>query len=82
MNKTEAMDKVRIRVLEATQLITDLEKIGRMPKGISKVREEMAKGIAEFVGDNWVSFDATPVGEEAAKATDDATDGEGDGDES
>lgn len=70
MTKEQAMQKAREAVYNATELFEMLDKEGRLKVPGRQVREELADHVAEFVADNWVSFDQSPNETELADAVD------------
>ena len=87
MTKEQAMQQVKQSVYDATALFETLDKEGRLKAPGRQVREELSRHVAEFVSENWVSFDTSPNATELADAvkTDednntDSGDGGGEGD--
>lgn len=65
MNKARAIQKFHDAVYDATQVLEDLAKAGRLEnegkiatvEDVGKLRAEMANGAAELIDDHWISFD-------------------------
>lgn len=79
MTKDQAIAAFRQRVHEATQILEDLAREGRIVKdpdgspqdeleAIRGLRDEMADSLARFIEENWVSFDDLEAQAKAAAA--------------
>ena len=70
MNQAKAIKATRDAVYRATEVLAELERAGRLPAKTSEMREQIAEDAAEYVQNNWISFDPSePPAEPAEKPT-------------
>ena len=66
MTKEQAMAQAKKAVYDATELFETLDKEGRLKAPGREVREALSEHVADFVAQNWVSFDQSPNASELA----------------